>query len=67
MVQVVDKEAEITINSQSSTTLEVPNTLAVMGQNRVGVLKIGDQDEPKVDKQVRDEVILEDGNWAKHM
>lgn len=65
VVQVVDEETEITINGQSGSTLEVPNALAVMGKSGVGVLKIGDQDEPEVDEQVRNEVVLEDSNGSE--
>jgi hypothetical protein len=65
MMQMVNEETEITINGQSSSTLEVPNTLTVMGKSGVSVLKIGDQNEPEVDEQVRNEVVLENSDGSK--
>lgn len=48
MVEVVEEETVRTINSQSGTTLEVPDVFTVMRQLGVSVLQIGDQDQPKV-------------------
>ena len=65
MMQVVDKEAEISINSQSSSTLEVPDTLTVVWQSWISMLEVSDQDEPEVDEQVRNEVVFKDSNGTK--
>lgn len=67
MVEVVQEETIRAINGQGSTTLEVPDIFPVMRQGRVGVLKIGDENQPKVNKEVRDHIVLDDGQRAKHL
>jgi len=67
VMQVVDQGTIVTIDSKSSTALEVPDTFTIMRQDRVGVLEISDQHKPKVDEQVGDKVVLEHGDGSKSM
>ena len=58
MKHMVKEFAERAVDGAEGSTLEVPDVLAVVGQLRVGVLEEGDEDQPKVDKEVGDNVVL---------
>lgn len=47
---------EVTINGSKGTTGESPLVGRVVREDRVGVLKEGDEDEPVINPQVRDTV-----------
>lgn len=66
MMEIV-KNAKRAVYSQSSAALEVPDSLAVVGKSRIGVLEIGDEDQPEVDKQIGDQVELDNGDGAKDL
>lgn len=65
VVQVVDDGAEGAVDGAGGAALEVPLVVAEVGNSGVGVLEIGDADDPGVDTQVRDAVVHEDGHGAK--
>ena len=61
VVQVVDDGSEGAVDSAGSSTLEVPDVVTEVGNLGVGVLEVGDADDPGVDAEVRDTVVHEDG------
>lgn len=61
VVQVVDDGSEGAVDSASSSTLEVPDVVTEVGDLGVGVLEVGNADDPSVDAEVRDTVVHENG------
>lgn len=61
VMQVVDDGSEGAVDSASGSTLEVPDVVTEVGDLGVGVLEVGDADDPSVDAKVRDTVVHEDG------
>lgn len=54
--EVAADEAELAVNSRGGTTDEVPLLSGVVGERGVGVLEVGDGNEPVVDPEVGEEV-----------
>lgn len=54
--EVAADEAELAVNSRGGTTDKVPLLGGVVGERGVGVLEVGDGDEPVVDPEVGEEV-----------
>lgn len=59
-----DRAHEVAVHRAEGAALEVPLVGRVVRQRRVGVLEVGDHDEPVVDAEVRDEVVLDDAGEA---
>lgn len=53
-----DGTEHLPVDSAQSATLEVPLLAVVVREHRIGVLKVRDHDEPVVDHQVRNKVVL---------
>jgi len=51
---------EWTIDSRSSTTQESPSVVAEMRHRWIGVVKVGEHDDPMIGPDVRDEVELDE-------
>lgn len=64
---VTADEAKVTVNGGKGTTGESPLLLRVMGEERVGVLEEGDEDEVVVDTEVGDNVEKEDLEGRAHL
>lgn len=58
--EVAHPTEEIAVKRCCSTTRERPFLAAVMGQLRVGVVEVGDHDEPVIHAEPRDTVVLDD-------
>lgn len=58
---------EVSVDGAKSATNEVPLVSAVVRKLRVGVLKVGDHDEPVVDSEVRNTVVLDDFSETAHL
>lgn len=61
MEHVIQELAKGAVDGAKGSTLEVPDSLTVVRHLGVGVLQEGDQDQPKVDKEVRDTIVLGNG------
>lgn len=62
-----DGTKEVSVDGAESATDEVPLVGAVVRELRVGVLKVGDHDEPVVDSEVRNTVVLDDFSEPSHL
>ena len=62
MVQVVDDGSEGAVDRAGGSTLEVPDVITEVRNLGVGVLEIGDADDPGVDTEVGDSVVHENGH-----
>lgn len=62
-----DGTKEVSVDGAESATDEVPLVSAVVRELGVGVLKVGDHDEPVVDGEVRNTVVLDDFSETSHL
>lgn len=60
MEDVATNESKVTINGSSSATGKVPLGGIVMGEGRVRVLQVGNEDQPVVNPEIGDNVVEED-------
>lgn len=51
---------EVTVDGSGGTTLEGPFLLAVVGEHGVGVVEVGDHDEPVADAEPGETVVFDD-------
>lgn len=61
-----DRAEEVSVHGAESTSDEVPFSSIVVRKGRVGVLKVGDHDEPVVDGEVGDTVVLDNFSKTSH-
>lgn len=50
---------KVSVYSSRGSARVRPSVVAVVGQNRVGVVKVGNHDEPMIDAEPRDAVVLD--------
>lgn len=55
-------EAKLSVDSGSSTLGKVPLLVVIVRKSRIRVLKVGDENQPMVDPEVRDNVVAQDRN-----
>jgi hypothetical protein len=61
-----DGAEKVSVHGAESTSDEVPFSSIVVRKGRIGVLKVGDHDEPVVDGEVGDTVVLDNFSETSH-